>query len=165
MAKKAVEEEKVEVVKQSQQWPYVTMGVVGALVVLALAISIGHAIAVHRSADRHVGKFGLSEMRPGDKRVFLHESGHDDSNRIVHGVVTAINSDTLTVSGGGNQVSVKRSSETAVKGDKAEVAVNDTVAIVGEKNSDGVVEADVIVIRNNIGERSHRIERDVMPRI
>jgi hypothetical protein len=148
MPKKVEENPKtVDAVKNLQPWSYVTVGVFGTVVVLATIIMGLHVFAVHRPDHEAMGmkQFVLQER---GERMFGHSRAHVAKHDVVQGVITQVEGDTLTVSGNGTQVTVKRSASTVVGGDKADVAVNDTVLVVGDKASDGSVSAAKIVVMN-----------------
>ncbi|MDB5176798.1 MAG: hypothetical protein JWN75_466 [Candidatus Saccharibacteria bacterium] len=135
-------------------WALIAMGIVGTVVVLALVIG-GWAFIRSRAEDSIANRFGdLSQNgQVGGRQGFRNGGGMRGGGGMIgigatRGVVTAINGDTLTVSGGGKQVTVKKTSTTTISGDKTSVAVNDTVVVAGDTASDGTVTATQIMIRN-----------------
>jgi hypothetical protein len=143
------EDTSVERVKTTPPWPFITVGVFASVVVAALFVTGGLIMAGHHR-DHHVDGFGPFGAKERMSRMSSHHEafgGRMHMTPAVHGVVTAISGDILTVSGGGTQVNVERSSDTDIKGDKTDVAVNDTVIIYGTKDGD-TVSATKILVRN-----------------
>lgn len=93
------------------------------------------------------GNFPGYSNNDSDQRSF-RRGGPAMRSFAAQGVITAINGDTITVSGGGKQVTVKKTDSTTVSGDETSIAVNDTVAVVGATNSDGTITATRIIVRN-----------------
>ena len=147
----------VEAVKSPTPWPLITVGVFASVVGLAIVLLVCSAFLNHQASNRGMAneRFGMNDGdAPG--RMYSHRENRSDnwqtSVSIVRGVVTAIDGDTLTVSGGGDQVQVKRTSSTVVGGDEMDVAVNDTVVVASEKADDGSMTAIRIMIRNDAPE-------------
>ena len=143
----------VTVVKKRTPWPLITVGIFGTVLLLA-AIAMAwlqfvgmHRGAVHTGMDQsysqrsqQYGYGGRDYSRGGQRGMAARPAAT--------GVVTAVNGDTVTVSGGGKQVTVKTSSTTRIAGDETDIAVNDTVVVYGTKNDDGSIAATRIMVRN-----------------
>jgi hypothetical protein len=156
-SKKEVEDAEVREVKHihaTPQWQLVAIGVLGTVLLLALFVA-GMRIVAGLHHARTVPQMGrMTEPgQRGGSHFDRHEGfgGRTHVDGAVAGVITAIDGDTLTIGGGGKQVKVKKTDSTKVGGDKTDVAVNDTVVILGDKDSDGNVSAVRIIVRNNNG--------------
>lgn len=159
--KGGTEAQTVKGVKASPPWPLITIGVVATVVVVAVVIGgwafvVGHERGVATSQTRTLGRYGMMNGQGnggqyGGSQYFNRggfRRGGALQSSAASGVVTAINGDTITVSGQGKQVTVKKSDSTTISGDETSVAVNDTVVVYGTTNSDGSITATRIVIRN-----------------
>jgi len=132
-------------------WPLITIGVFATVVILAMFVVIWLAVAavVHdKQRDTAVDEPGWHMTRDNGRFGWHGRSSVGLGERAAQGVVTAINGDTVTVSGSGKQVTVKKTSSTVISGDKNDIAVNDTVVVFGDKADDGTVTAKRIVVRN-----------------
>lgn len=142
----------VEQAKGAPPWPLITVGVVASVVLFAVGAAAWLGVAMHNGKDRgfiairHGGVHDWGGFHSPPEREELRE--RRPSADITRGVVTAIDGDLLTVSGGGKQVKVSRTTETAVRGDKEDVAVNDTVLIIGQNADDGTMAAKCIMVQN-----------------
>lgn len=141
-------------VKRTPPWPAITIGVFATVVVLAMMVIGWAALAalLHESKGQPGGAdmFGRQGYGEYDTRERMRGGMRGDLPAVAaRGVVTAINGDTLTVSGGGEQVKVKKSADTTISGDESDVAVNDSVVVLGESEDDGSVTATRIIIRND----------------
>lgn len=153
-----IEATDVKVVKSNPPWPLISIGIFATVVMLAFVI-VGWTLVASTTHPRTAVGIGNDDL-PGhyqpEGRMYHRGGGMfgDKGNdifamNITHGVVTAINGDTLTVSGNGKQVTVKKTSSTVIGGDKPAVSVNDTVIIIGDTESDESVTAMRIIIRND----------------
>ncbi|MCA9327768.1 hypothetical protein KDA14_04535 [Candidatus Saccharibacteria bacterium] len=141
-----------EPTKSTPPWPLITVGVVASVVILAVGAAAWLGVVMHNGNDRsfiairHGGihDWGGFHSSP-DREEFRERRPNAD---ITRGVVTAIDGDMLTISGGGKQVKVSRTTETAVRGDKEDVAVNDTVLIIGQNTDNGTMTAKCIMVQN-----------------
>lgn len=138
----------VETVKSTPPWPLITVGVVASVVVAACVITLWVTLANHRHqmAGQGQARYGFNKGENGFSP--RGQRGTHLGRPVASGVITAVNGDTLTVSGGGQQVTVNKSDSTTVSGDKTDAAVNDTVVIFGDKANDGTITASQILIRN-----------------
>lgn len=147
---KAKDDEPIKAVKSTPPWPLITVGVVGSIVLLAIIVGVWWAVAMHHAKQRMTG---FRRSGQSDQQVPLYSRHGMRGGRMMaaaRGVVTAVNNDSITVSGYGKEVTIKRDSNTTVTGDKTDVAVNDTVTVYGRTNSDGSVVASRIVVRNQV---------------
>lgn len=149
------EHTEVAAVKKQTPWPLITVGIFGTVLLLAaVAMAWLQLVGMHRSSVRTSPDYGYSQQHSQQ-----YGSGGRDYSRggqrgsaarpVATGVVTAVSGDSITVSGGGKQVTVKTSSATRITGDETDVAVNDTVVVYGTKNDDGSIAATRIVVRNS----------------
>lgn|GEM_PF-5253986 len=149
-------------------WPLITIGVVATVVVMAVAVG-GWLFIVGRANGNgtttrtsRLGAYGFNQQSQGGNSNGNSYFGNGNGGfggggyrrgsaeqAAADGVITAVNGQTLTVSGQGKQVTVTETNSTVVSGDASSVAVNDTVLVYGTTNSDGSVTATRIVIRNN----------------
>ncbi len=141
--------------QKTPPWPLITIGVVGTVLVLALgAFWWLQLVSLHKTESRtsssRYGQMERPQFGGGS------ENGRSDmpnrrgfSRAVATGVVTAINGNTITVAGGGKQVTVKKTDSTVISGDESDLAVNDTVLVYGTAASDGTVTATRIVVRNS----------------
>lgn len=152
----AVETKDAASAKSSPPWPFITIGIFTTIVLLALMVAGWAALnaALQKSSSRtgigyeSADRRGIDERRMPD-RMFGDGSVHGNMSMIAaSGVITAINGDTLTVSGRGEQVTVKKTDETTIGGDKTSLAVNDTVIVIGDTEDDDSVTATRIIVRN-----------------
>jgi hypothetical protein len=149
----------VEVIKSSPPWRLITIGVFATVVIAAVFIGGALFIRAHR-VDDQLGRPGLMNHRMIGQRGegMMNHGGFWRSGTmqapVARGVVTAVNGDTITVSGLGKQVTVKKSSSTTISGDKSDVAVNDTVTVYGTTNPDNSISATRISVNNEIGGRA-----------
>lgn len=145
------EAKEMAAVKSSAPWPLITIGVFVTIVLLALAVS-GWAwmnTALHHLSTRQaLQSEGIYPREFGGRSERGERSFGGTMMGTVSGVVTAVNGDTITVGGRGEQVTVKKDDSTVVSGDKSSVAVNDTVIVFGEAGDDDVVTAARIIVRN-----------------
>jgi hypothetical protein len=130
----------------------VVAGVVGIIMLIALVSAITLGIAGrHVRTQAGVGPLGgarFEQQMPAQRRgAFGGGRMQADSDTFVSGVVTAVNGDTITVSGDGKQVTVTKNSSTTIRGTASSVAVNDTVSITGT-TTNGTFTATTITIRN-----------------
>ena len=143
----------VAVVKKRTPWPLITVGIFGTVLLLAaIAMAWLQFVGMHRTAS-HMGlDQGYSQRSQhfgyGDRDYSRGGQRGMVARPAATGVVTAVNGDTVTVSGGGKQVTVKTSSMTRITGDETDIAVNDTVVVYGTKNDDGSIAATRIMVRN-----------------
>jgi hypothetical protein len=135
-------------VKSTPPWPLITIGAVASVVVLALLITTWLVVANHHAQMAHASHAQYGLNRGGSEFFPREQRGFRLGRSVASGVVTAVNGNTLTVSGGGQQVTVKKTDSTTVSGDKTDAAVNDTVLIFGDKASDGTITATRILINN-----------------
>ncbi len=140
-----------KVVTSSPPWPVITIGVFATVVVLAIFVVIWVAVAavVHnRQSEAVANEPGWHMARDNERFGWHGRSSVGLGERAAQGVVTAINGDTVTVSGGGKQTTVKKTTDTIISGDKNDIAVKDTVIIFGTRQDDGSITAKRIVVRN-----------------
>lgn len=143
-------------------WPMTTVGIFVAIIIAAFVVMCWWAILfalqvakpVVSSENDRTGRWALGNER--------RESGWNERRSArgavaVSGVVTAIDGSTVTVSGRGEQVTVRQNDDTVVGGDANELAVNDTVIVFGDTEADGSVTAQRILVRNK--GMSERMER------
>ncbi|MFZ2544784.1 MAG: DUF5666 domain-containing protein [Candidatus Saccharimonadales bacterium] len=149
------------VITSSTPWPLITVGAVTLIVVLALIATSWLMIAVHSSnvMSRNDAMFGRTLQQNGDGRVFSRGGDNFGGRRgfaegATKGVITAIDGNTLTVSGNGKQVTVKKTSSTVVGGNNTTLAINDSVIIIGNAGDDGVITATHIMVHNQTSGRS-----------
>ncbi|MDB5183674.1 MAG: hypothetical protein JWO07_355 [Candidatus Saccharibacteria bacterium] len=150
------EKQRVSVVKAMPPWRLITVGVFATVVVVAVMIAGWMFILLHHQArPGMMNRFdGLSQSSTGPggfmgRGGMRHGGGGGTIQQsAARGVVTAVNGDTITVSGEGKQVTVTKSSSTTISGDKTDVAVNDTVVVYGTTGSDGTVSATQILVHN-----------------
>ena len=147
----------VSVSAKRPPWPLITLGIFASVVTLALIVTTGLLLSLsHRNAtvtDRN----GASPFMQQDssERGFQREFGGSRRGSgmqmgAARGVVTAVSGDTITVSGNGKQVTVKKTDNTIIGGDKSDnLAVNDSVIVMGTTASDGTVTATRIIVQNN----------------
>jgi len=146
-------------VKSSPQWPLITIAVFAGIVTVALVIVSWVVIASSLSDQRgrmHVGVNGSSGAPSFEGRQGTGYGGRGGMRggmtmNTTQGVVTAINGDTITVSGRGKQVTVKKTDDTVISGDSESLAVNDTVIVIGDTEDDDSITATRIIIRNGTG--------------
>lgn len=165
-SKKTVEQDaqtasapEAKAVTQKTPWPLITIGVFATIIVVALIALAASALLHDRRATDQVtsrsGHMGMNNSDFGSRGGSTNRPDGMSGGRgsfmtpTASGVITAINGDTITVAGGGKQVTVKKTSTTVISGDETAIAVNDTVVVMGTKNSDGSVTATRIMIRNN----------------
>lgn len=157
--------------KSTPPWPAITISVFVAVVLGAILIA-GWAwvsTALHKvSTSREFGETsrlferGLEpreDAGPGQRGVW------GMMTPAASGVITKVDGNALTVAGQGKQVTVVLDDDTTVTGDKTEVAVNDTVVVIGEENDDGTVQATRIVVRNEASERRESQPRRTVPNV
>ena len=137
--------------RKTAPWPLVTVGVFAVVVMVAFLVVCWWAIAAAMPSGPHAsdmpGRFGYGNDDSGFERRERRELWNAAE---ASGVVTKINGDTITISGRGKQLTITRTDDTVVGGDKEEVAVNDTVLVYGDTEDDGSVTASRIVVRNEI---------------
>lgn len=143
----------VAVVKKQTPWPLITVGIFGTVLLFAaIAIAWLQLVGSHRGMLQTGPRYGLNQQSPqqfGGRDYSRSGPRGSFARPATSGVVTAVNGDTLTVSGSGKQVTVKTSDTTRISGDETDVAVNDTVIVYGTKNDDGSITATRIMIRNS----------------
>ena len=174
---KDAEPQTATVVRSTPPWPLITIGIVATVIILAV-MAMGWGFVVSHSQSpamrtQTLGRYGTEYGRNGSDGSLNYGSGGGYrrgrggslGNIAASGVVTAINGDTITVSGQGKQVTVKKSSSTTISGDATSVAVNDTVIVLGTTNSDGSVDATRIAIRNGSGGNNSSPNSDNVPGI
>lgn len=148
----------VAAVKSQAPWPYITVGVFITVVLAAIAL-MGWAW-MSRALD-HVATrpgtsvFGSDERIPSGGRSFGGGEGRGFggmrgfSSIIASGVVTKIDGGTITIAGRGEQVTVKKTSNTVISGDETSLGVNDTVLVMGESDEDDNLTATRIIVQND----------------
>lgn len=142
-----------ETKRRAAPWPVLTIGIFAAILFVAFIIICWWAIvfawhAATPSGSRAEDMPGLYGYGGDDRRLDWGDRRELWNAADASGVVTAVNGDTITVSGRGEQVTVKKTQDTVIRGDKEEVAVNDTVLVYGETEDDGSITAARILIRN-----------------
>lgn len=141
-------------VKKQTPWLWIVIAAGGTVLIVAvMAIGWMRIESLQRSAmhaERYDMQQGATRFGGGRQGFYGNSSGSPrrQSRPTLSGVVTALNGDSITVSGGGKQVTVKKTDSTTINGDATSVAVNDTVSVYGTTASDGTVTATRIVIRN-----------------
>lgn len=141
--------------RKTAPWPLITIGVFAVVVMVAFLVVCWWAIAAALHTAMPSGprggdmpsRFGYGNDAGGFERRERRELWNAAE---ASGVVTKINGDTITISGRGKQVTITRTDDTVVGGDKEEVAVNDTVLVYGDTEDDGSVTASRIVVRNQV---------------
>lgn len=141
------------------------IGIVAIVVVVYLLLVVGglwifHTIADHRNAVengtsavttmRQYGRFGFGMS--GDRTYNVRQSSSDGLTTTTtnttytqtEGVVTAVNSDTIVVAGGGKTQTIKTNSSTTYAND-TKAAVNDTVVVIGTKDGDTITATQIAV--------------------
>lgn len=157
--------------KSTPPWPAITISVFAGVVVLALLIAgwVWVSAAVHKVAtNREFGETSRMVDRNQDVRgdsVPGQRGIWGMMTPAASGVIIKIEGDTLTVAGQGKQVVVKQTDSTIVSGDKSDLAVNDTVIVIGETNDDDTVAATRIVVRNQQMERGESQPRRAVPNV
>lgn len=139
-------------------------GIVGLVVLVYALLVIGgfwflHAVADHQGANGMTNtQAGMSRQggRPGfgggERTYNLRQSESDGLTTTTtnttytqtQGVVTAVNSDSIVVAGGGKTQTIKTNSSTTYV-DDTKAAVNDTVVIVGTKDGDTITATQIAV--------------------
>ena len=154
--------------KSSPPWLLIAMATFASVVTLVfMLLIIMMFVADHarqqgmRSYDSYSGHGGSSSYRQPDDNYGGY--GKRFSADAARGVVTNIDGDTLTISGGGKQIKVKRTNDTIINGDKEDVSVNDTVIVIGQKDDEGIFTAKAIIIRNGT-ENVNRMPMGERPR-
>ena len=141
-----------QAVKSAPPWPLITVGVLASVVTLAVVAMGCFAFSTLRHSDNPMLTMSRID-RDGSSHISIYHDGAFDTPRkaspVTSGVVTSVEGETLTVSGHGKQVTVKRTSDTTVTGDKSDVSVNDTVVVIGSKADDGTLTARHIIVRND----------------
>lgn len=133
-------------------WPLATISVFGVIVLLAIFVVGWWMVAgfVRDIQDEPTHDVRGQQRQWDSERFDRH--GHSPlfryGERVAQGVVTAIDGDVITVSGSGKQVTVKKTSNTVVSGDKNDISINDTVVVFGDTEEDGSVVAKRIVVQN-----------------
>ncbi len=142
--------------KSSPPWPIITVGVFITVVLFAL-LAAGWAwvgSVVHHSAVQENARMGRDAERgygddvPGSRESMPYEGRRGAMTAAASGVIVKIEGDTVTVAGQGKQVIVKTTEDTVVSGDEDDLAVNDTVIVIGDTEDDDSVTATRIVVRN-----------------
>lgn len=150
---------------QATPWPAITIGIVGTVFVLAaIAVAWLQFFSLGNEASYEAATYNeqRGQYYEGDEPN-LREYGDRHGQVVASGVVSEINGDTMIVIGGGDKVSVKRSSTTRIVGGEKSVSVNDTVVIFGSRDEDGAVYAARIMVHND-SLQDEPSSRDVDPR-
>lgn len=143
--------------KATPPWPIITIGAFAGVILLAIIvvswIAVASVVTNHRDRTQigmNGSSFGAPSFEERREGGFGGRGGMRGgmTMNVTKGVVTAINGDTITVSGQGKQVTVKKTDDTVISGDGKSVAVNDTVIVIGDAEDDDTVTATRIVIRN-----------------
>lgn len=143
-------------VKSQPPWPLIAVGVIATVLIVAV-VAVGwlQLESLHRTT-RVASRYGMQQNdtnfgNNGNQGGYYGSGGSmrgRTTRPTLSGVVTAVTDSTVTVSGNGKQVTVDKTSSTAVSGDSTTIAVNDTVLVYGTTASDGTVTATRIVVRN-----------------
>ena len=143
---------------RSRKW--VIAVVIGAVVLYAIIAIVG-VWALRMWNERHTAMTDLPQMsqrfdvyhRGMGERTFTSRSSSSDGLTTTttttvytqtQGVVTKVDGDTITVAGGGKTQTIKTDASTTYS-DDTKPAVNDTVVIVGTKDSDTITATQVAV--------------------
>ena len=148
-------EKKVERVNSHRMHKPWILAIVASSVLLILLL-VGGAIGMFmhgagRYDERYErgmhmnGGYGYTSVRFGGMGYNAGNTATTNVTRL-NGVVTAIDGNTLTVAGSGKTTKVEVGSATIYNGDATSAAVNDTVGVLGNKNSDGSIAASQITI-------------------
>jgi len=132
-------------------WRLIIIGVTVTIVFIILVAGGLMLLGAQRQQKLiNAGFNGSQYMGPFQRGSgpFRRRGGGFQQAAAAQGVITAIDNDTIMVSGQGKQVTVKRTDSTTISGDKTDVAVNDTVVVVGDTGNDGTVTATRIIVRN-----------------
>lgn len=157
--------------KSTPPWPAITISVFAGVVVLALIAGgwVWTSAVVHNVVtSREFSERGHSMDKNRDLRgdsVPGQRGIWGMMTPAASGVIIKIEGDTITVAGQGKQVVVKQTDSTIVSGDKSDLAVNDTVIVIGETNDDDTVAATRIVVRNQQMERGESQPRRAVPNV
>lgn len=148
--------------RHSRQW---VIGVVAIIIVVYLMLMVAglwifHAVAAHQNAATTNTRGVLSEQQvnrrgfgmTGDRTYNVRQTNSDGLTATTttttytqtQGVVTAVNSDSIVVAGGGKTQTIKTNSSTAYAND-TKAAVNDTVVIVGTKDGNTITATQIAV--------------------
>lgn len=153
--------------QRSAAWPLITIGIFATVVALAFVIICWWVIAAAWHVAVPTGSHGFERSdRFGpreDRRQFERERRGIWGSYATSGVVTAIDGETVTVSGRGQQVTVKTNDDTVISGDKEELAVNDTVIVYGDEAEDESITATKIIVRNDTIRSERRGDAIRMP--
>lgn len=143
-------------VKSQPPWTLIAVGVIATVLIVAV-VAVGwlQLESLHRTT-RVASRYGMQQndtnFGNGGNQGSYYGGGGSMRGRATRptlsGVVTTVTDSTVTVSGNGKQVTVDKTSSTAVSGDSTTIAVNDTVLVYGTTASDGTVTATRIVVRN-----------------
>lgn len=126
-------------------WPYITVGVVGIVVLLAVAAMVWLQFFAPETAMR--GSSG--DHFDGRDYSNRHFDGVNDANIEFFGVISENADDSLKVVGGGKKITVYITDDTDVRGDGRKLSIHDTIAVAGIENSDGTVTATHIMVVND----------------
>ena len=142
-------------------WPYITVSIVGVVVLLAAAATIwlqffAPAPTTYDTGRNRSGDY--FDRRDYSDRHFNAATGTEIE---FYGVISKQTSDMLTVIGGGKQVTVRVVDDTHIRSDGQKLAINDTIAVVGTEDSDGTVTATHVMVVND--EVFDRYDRDDPP--
>lgn len=142
--------------KSSPPWPIITVSVFITVVLFALFAAgwawVGNV--VHLTAANENTRMSRDAQReysdemPGSRGSLPYEGRRGAMTAAASGVIVKIDGDTVTVAGQGKQVIVKTTDDTIVSGDESDLAVNDTVIVIGDTEDDDTVVAKRFVVRN-----------------
>jgi hypothetical protein len=146
--------------RHSRQW---VIGIVAIVVVVYLMLAVAglwifHAVAEHQNGTNNVGTMMTGrQMRRGfggntQQTYNVSQSSSDGLTTTTtnttytqtQGVVTAVNSDSIVVAGGGKTQTIKTNSSTTYSND-TKPAVNDTVVVVGTKDGATITATQIAV--------------------